>query len=81
MEAEFTFCYENEREAEAIVKAVSPDNIGIPSSMKITATKRGREVVTLVSCEMKLETFLATIDDLLRCVLVAEKAFSVAKKA
>ena len=81
MEAEFTFSYEDEREAKAVVKAVSPDNVGVPSGLSIGTVRRGRKVLTLVRCEMRLETFLATIDDLLRCVSVAEKAFSAAKKA
>ncbi|UCE44457.1 MAG: hypothetical protein JSV57_02985 [Candidatus Bathyarchaeota archaeon] len=80
MEAELTLSYEDEREAEAVVKAVSPDNLGVSSGLLIETFRRGREVLTLVRCEMRLETFLATIDDLLRCISVAEKAFSAAKK-
>ena len=81
MEAEFTLSYEDEREAEAVVKAVSPDNVGVPSGLFIETVRRGREVLTLVTCEMRLETLLATIDDFLRCVSVAEKTFSAVKKA
>ena len=81
MEAEFTLSYEDEREAEAVVMAVSPDNVGVPSGLFIETMRRGREVLTLVRCEMRLETLLATIDDFLRCVSVAEKSFSAVKKA
>ena len=81
LEAEFTFSYEDEGEAEAVVRAVSPDNVVVPSDLFIETVRRGREVLTLVRCERRMETFLATIDDLLSCVSIAEKAFSAAKKA
>lgn len=81
MEAKITLSYENEREAEAVAKAVSPDNVRVPSGLFIRTIRRGARVLTLVRCEMKLQTFIATIDDFLCCVSVAEKAFSAAKKA
>ena len=80
MEAEITLSYEDEREAEAVAKAVSPDNVGVPSGLFIKTTRRGEKVLTLVRCEMRLQTFIATIDDFLCCVSVAEKAFSAVKK-
>ena len=81
MEAKITLSYENESEAEAVAKAVSPDNVRVPSGLLIRTIRRGARVLTLVRCEMKLQTFIATIDDFLCCVSVAEKAFSAAKKA
>ncbi len=81
MEAEITLSYENEREAEAVARAVSPDNVRAPSGLFIKTVWRGRKVLTLVRCKMRLQTFIATIDDFLCCVSVAEKAFSTAKKA
>ncbi|UCC33235.1 MAG: hypothetical protein JSW53_05560 [Candidatus Bathyarchaeota archaeon] len=81
MKAKLTLSYKDEREAEAVVKAVSPDNREVSSGLSIETFRRGREVLTLVKCEMRLETFLATIDDLLRCISVAEKAFSATKNA
>lgn len=80
MEAEITLSYKNEREAEAVAKAVSPDNVKVPPGLFVKTTRRGPKVLTTIECETKLETFIATIDDLLSCVSVAEKAFSVAKK-
>ena len=73
--------YENVREAEAVAEAVSPDNVGVPSGLFIKTVRRGETVLTLVRCRMRLETFIATIDDFLCCVSVAEKAFSAVKKA
>lgn len=80
MEAEIKLSYQNKREAEAIAKAVSPDNVKVPPGLSIKTTKKGSKVFTKVKCETRLQTFIATIDDLLCCVSIAEKAFSAAKK-
>ena len=79
MEAKIKLSYKNEREAEAVEKAVSPDNVKVPAGLFVKTVRRGSKVFTTIECETRLETFMATIDDLLSCVSVAEKAFSVAK--
>ena len=80
MEAKIRLSYKNVREAEAVAKAVSPDNVEVPSGLFVKTVRRGSKVFTTVECQTKLQTFIATIDDLLSCVSVAEKAFSVAKE-
>jgi len=80
LEAEIRLSYRNEREAEAVAKAVSPDNMEVPPGLFIKTVRNGSEVLTNVECKTRLQTLIATIDDLLACVSVAEKAFSVAKK-
>ena len=80
MEAEIRLSYENEREAEAVAKAVSPDNVEVPSGLYVKTVRNGSEVHTKVKCQTRLATLIATVDDLLACVSVAEKSFTVAKK-
>ena len=80
MEAEIRLSYENEREAEAVAKAVSPDNVEVPSGLYIETVRNGSDVLTKVECQTRLQTLIATLDDLLACVSVAEKTFNVAKK-
>ncbi len=80
MEAEICLSYQNEREAEAVAKAVSPDNIQVPPGLHIKTVRNGCDVDTKIECQTRLETLIATIDDLLACVSVAEKTFNVAKK-
>ncbi len=72
--------YKNEREAEAVAQAVSPDNVKVPQGLFIKTTRRGSEVLTQIRCELRLQTLIATIDDLLCCVSTAEKAFSVVNR-
>ena len=80
MEAEIRLSYQNEREAEAVAKAVSPDNVEVPPGLYVKTVRKGSEVLTNVECQTRLQTLIATIDDLLACVSVAEKTFTVAKK-
>lgn len=80
MEAEITIEYETEKIAEAIAKAVSPDNFKTPRGLVIVTTQRANSVLTRIRSGGKFHTFIATIDDLLFCVSAAEKALQTAKK-
>ncbi len=80
MEAKITLSYKNTRDAEAVAEAVSPDNVKVPPGLLIETRREGSKVLTLVKCEKGLSTFIATIDDLLSCVSVAERVFSIAKE-
>ena len=80
MEAKIRLSYRNEREAEAVAKAVSPDNVEVPPGLTVKTVREKTEVLTRVKCQTRLQTFIATLDDLLSCVSVAEKTFTVAEK-
>jgi len=80
MKAKIILTYENEREANAVADAVSPDNIKAPTGLWIKTTQKGCRVLTHIQCETRLETFMATVDDFLGAVSVAEKSFLVAKR-
>ncbi len=80
LEAEIWLSFENTREAEAVTKAVSPDNVKVPSGLNIKTQRNGSTVHTLIFCRTRLQTLIATLDDLLACVSVAEKSYEIAKK-
>jgi hypothetical protein len=80
LEAEIQLSYKNSREAQAVAKAVSPDNVKVPQGLRIETAQEGSRVLTHITCETKFQTFMATIDDLLESVSVAESTFSAAKK-
>ena len=80
METEILLSYKNQREAQAITKAVSPDNVEVPSGLYVKTVRNDTEVLTTIECQTRLATLIATIDDLLACVSVAEKTFNVVKK-
>jgi len=80
LEAEITLEYDNAEYAEAVAKSVSPDNFKAPSGLSIGTACRRREVFTSIKCKVGIPTFIATIDDLLFCVSVAEKALSTTRR-
>lgn len=74
LEAEIVLEYDDEKAAQAVADAVSPDNFKTPSGLSIKTVRRGKAVVTRIGFEGKFPTFVATIDDLLFCVSTAENA-------
>ena len=80
MEAEITREYDDVKSAEAVAKAISPDNFKTPPGLYIKTTNKGNKVVTFIRCKGKLSTFIATIDDLLSCMSTAERTLQTIKK-
>jgi hypothetical protein len=78
LEAEIRLSYKSAKEAEAVAKAVAPDNRKVPVGLTVQTLRKGNSAVTNIACETKLQTFMATIDDLLESVSVAEDAFAAA---
>ena len=79
MEAEITIEYADVKDAEAVAKAVSPDNLKTPSGLSVKTARKRNKVFTQIKCQTKLPTFIATIDDFLFCVSVAEKTLLATK--
>jgi len=79
MKAVITLKYKTEREARAISEAVSPDNAKTPAGLTVETFSKVKTVTTLIECDGRLETLLSTIDDLLSCTQVAEKAVKILK--
>ncbi len=73
LEATITLEYGDEKTAEAVAKAVSPDNFKTPAGLTVKTEQRSRRVVTEIKAQGKMATFIATIDDLLFCASTAEK--------
>ena len=80
MEAAIILEYEHAKIAEAIANAVSPDNFKTPKGLTVETLQKSGKVLTTIKCKNSLATFIATIDDLLFCTLIAEKALQVARK-
>lgn len=80
MEATITLEYGDEKTAEAIANAVSPDNFKTPAGLCIKTLRSNNKVVTEIRAEEKIATFIATIDDLLFSASTAEKTIHIAKE-
>jgi hypothetical protein len=79
LEAEISLSYKSDIQARAVADAVSPDNVKIPEGLTIKTVKQGRNVLTHIRCRSSMLTFIATIDDLLAAVSVAERSISTVK--
>lgn len=80
MQAEIALEYNDVGVAEAIARAISPDNFKTPKNLKVETVCRDSKVVSVIKCEGKLATFIATIDDLLSCASMAEKTVQLTMK-
>jgi len=81
-EAKIILTYDDEKEAEAVSRAVSPDNVEAPKDLFIKTEVVDKKVVTTIRYGgERVETLLSTIDDLLSCVSTAEKTISALKKS
>jgi hypothetical protein len=81
LEATITLEYADAKTAEAVAKAVSPDNFKTPECLQVNTVQDDTKVITKIQCDGKLATFTATIDDLLFSASTAEKTLHVLKKA
>jgi hypothetical protein len=72
MHANVKCVYNQESFALAVASALRPDNFQAPSGIQIRTARRGKQVVTDIAMDGKIETFLATLDDLLACTSTAE---------
>jgi hypothetical protein len=79
LQATITLEYADVKTAEAVAKAVSPDNFKTPVGLQVNTVREDCKVVTQICCDGKLSTFTATIDDLLFSASTAEKTLRVLK--
>lgn len=73
MEAKVSCLYEDELISKAISQSVEPDNIDSPEGVSIKTYRDGGKVITEVELDDRIETLIATLEDLLSCVSTAEK--------
>ena len=73
LEATLTLEYKDMKTADAVAKAIYPDNFKTPKGLKVDTFAEGNKVVTSIKYEGRLGTFIATINDLLFCASTAER--------
>jgi hypothetical protein len=73
LQARIQLEYKDEKTADAIAKALSPDNYKTPLGLQVRTVRENNRVITVIECDGKLATFIATIDDLLFSASTAEK--------
>jgi len=69
--------FKSVRLAEAVVSAVAPDNKPTPKGLKVKAWRQKQNLLGLIQCSRGVETFVATLDDLLASIQTAWKTLEV----
>jgi len=71
--------YKNEEIANSIVNALLPDDRNAPPTLKLKTWSKGTKLNSEIECKGRFETFMATIDDMLASIQVAEKNLEIIK--
>jgi len=66
-------------EAEAVALSLSPDNLKVPSGLSVRTFRKGSKVIMKVTSLKRVDTMLATLDDLLASAELARGAINVAR--
>jgi len=72
MRAKVSCTYGSESISKAIAVALMPDSHQAPKGIRVKTKARGTRVVSKIELDGKIETLLATLDDLLACTSTAE---------
>lgn len=72
MRAKVSCTYGSESISKAIAVALMPDSHQAPKGIRVKTEARGTRVVSTIELDGKIETLLATLDDLLACTSTAE---------
>jgi len=79
MKAKIRVSFSNPREAEAVSKALQPDDAETPSYLKVSTVSKGRCIESDIICQGRLETLISTIDDILSSVVMVKKTLSATR--
>ena len=79
MNAKIRVSFSNPREAEAVSKALQPDDAETPSYLKVSTVSKGRRIESNIICEGRLETLISTIDDILGSIVMVKKTLSATR--
>ena len=72
MQAKVACTYGSEDVSKAIAAALRPDSLQAPKGIRVVTKARGAQVVSTIELDGRMETLLATLDDLLACTSIAE---------
>jgi hypothetical protein len=76
MKIKITASHRNSEICRCIAKSLEPDNLLAPPTVKVNTKTTNNVLSVSVTCN-KLETFMATVDDLLTCMDAAKKTLEV----
>ena len=66
--------YKDAGTAQAIMKSITPDNLGAPDGMHIIASVKDNVLEIDIVSDRSIGSLVSTLDDLLSCIQAAERA-------
>jgi hypothetical protein len=79
VKATVTTHYADASTARSIEAAVEADNRVAPKPLRITSRVKGKRVVSTITGAQDIDSLLATIDDLLLCLIAVDRLASTPK--
>lgn len=79
-EVELRVYVDDHLKARALLRALEPDNQSAPERLTIKGWVSGSMLIMKVRSEVKIETILNTLDDLVVCLSTAEKCLEAVKE-
>jgi hypothetical protein len=73
LKIEIKINYNNEKIANSIAKALTPDDKCAPPYLEVRTWNMNGELNSKIECKDRFDTFISTIDDLLASIQAAEK--------
>jgi hypothetical protein len=71
---------EDKKKALSLIRATLPDNLSTPRYLRMKSSVCGK-LLTFDLETLRLDTLVATVDDLLSCIQAAEKSMVAIKKS
>jgi tRNA threonylcarbamoyladenosine modification (KEOPS) complex Pcc1 subunit len=80
MRAEIQLEIKSEEDAEVVLSSVSPDNKPVPEGLVVKSRREGAKLVLAVDCKRGLQSFMATLEDIMSAVDLSIRTIETVKK-
>jgi hypothetical protein len=79
IKAKIRVAADNQEVSRSIIGSVDPDNTGL-KGLKVTSKASSKNAYLTMSYDGSVETFISSLDDLLRCIQVARATLKTLSK-
>jgi len=66
--------------ARSIARSLKADNEAAPRPLQVRSRVKGRQVTSIIAGAEDIESLLTTMDDLMLCLIVADRVLSTIKQ-
>lgn len=79
IKAKIRVAADSQEVSKAIIRSVDPDNVGL-KGLHVTSRASSKNAYLSMSSDGSVETFISSLDDLLRCIQVARATLKTLSK-